>query len=272
MNNFHFKSFSDLDNDSNADFFINSMDIMYSIKEVQSIKKRAIASMNLNIGDKVLEVGCGHGQDVEIISKIIGDEGSVVGIDSSVRMISEAKKLSKQTNAEYLVMSAKNINFNDSFFSACHADRLLVGHQDYNNIFDEILRVLKPGGTISITDVDALSIIMYPFTNSTQKILNQIHRSFINPFIGRSLPALFVEKNLKNIQTFPDLLMINDFNILAKIFNFSDIINELILRNELTIIEGNNWLDSMLKASQEGSFMYCVSFFTTTGQKNNINE
>lgn len=37
------------------------MDIMSSCEMIQSIKNRAIDSMNSNIGDIVLEAGCGHG-------------------------------------------------------------------------------------------------------------------------------------------------------------------------------------------------------------------
>ncbi len=267
MNDFHFRGFSDLDNYGGADFLMHSMDVMYKINSVQSIKKIAIDSMNLNSGDKVLEIGCGHGQDAEAIAKIVGANGLVEAIDSSSRMISEAQKRSKHNNVHYSVMPAQEMNFNDNFFSACHVDRLLVSSKNYENIFNEILRVIMPAGRICITDVDALSILMYPFNDTTQKILNQIHKVFVNPFIGRMLPELFIKNNLKNIKILPELLVINDFDILSKIFNFSEVINILVDKNELTIDDGQNWIANMLNASKYGIFLYCVTFFTVVGQK-----
>ncbi|XVN42088.1 MAG: methyltransferase domain-containing protein [Candidatus Rickettsia vulgarisii] len=267
MKEFHFNGFGNLDNDKNADFLINSMSVMHSLEDVQSIKKRVISNMNLNTGDTVLEVGCGYGDDAEEIARVIGMEGEVVAVDLSEKMINEAKKRSKQSNVNYTIMSAENLKFNDNSFSACHADRLLVGHQDYYKIFDEILRVTRPSGTICITDVDALSIIMYPFNNYTGKILKQIQESFVNPFMGRMVPEIFAKRNLKNITVLPEPLMIQDFEILSKIFPFDNIMNELIANDKLTVFEAKSWMNEMLKASQEGNFLYCVTLFTVIGQK-----
>ncbi len=267
INKFHFKSFGNLDDDPNADFFINSMDVMHSCQMVQSIKNRAIAAMNLNIGDKVLEAGCGHGEDAKKISDIVGEQGLVAAIDASHKVINEAQRRYTKDNIHYSVMSVKDLKFEDNFFSACHTDRLLVGHENYEESFNQLLRVVKPKGTICITDVDALSIIIYPFNDHINKILKQIHRSFVNPYIGRILPELFVKRNLQRIKVIPELLVIDNFDILSQIFHFPSIINILINKQELTIPEANNCMNMMHQASQNGSFIYSVTFFTVVGQK-----
>jgi len=268
LNNFHFKSFDNLDEDKDADFFINSMDALESIPSVRSIKDRAIDAMNLQIGDIVLEAGCGHGRDAQEIGKIVGNIGRVEAIDVSLKTINEAKvRYPNSNNVNFSVMSANDIKFANNYFSACHLDRLLVGHNNYDNMFAEILRTIKPKGIASVTDVDSLSIVMYPFNESTKKILKQIQRSFVNPFIGRMLPELFIKQNLKNIHTLPELITIEDFTILSKIFPFPNIINDMIHNDELTVTEGNSWIDSMYKATNDGRFLYCITLFTVIGQK-----
>lgn len=247
------------------------MDVMYSCPMVQSIKNRAITAMNLKIGDKVLEAGCGQGNDIKKIADIVGAQGLVAAIDSSKGVINEAQKRFNQDNIHYEVMSAKHLKFEDNFFSACHADRLLVSQEDYEGLFNELLRVVKPGGTICLTDVDALSIIIYPFNDHINKILKQIHASFVNPYMGRILPELFVKHNLQNIKVLPELLMIDNFNTISQLFHFPSIINTLINQQEITIPEANSCINTMDHASQNGSFLYSVTFFTVVGQKPPVN-
>ena len=111
---FHFRSFSNLDINKQADFFINSMDVMSSLETIQAIKNRAITKMDLQIGDQVLEVGCGHGEDAEKIANIITEKGRVFAIDSSIRMINEAKKRSTHNNVIYSLMRAEDLKFQDN--------------------------------------------------------------------------------------------------------------------------------------------------------------
>ncbi len=98
---FHFKEFTNLDNGKNADFLIHSMDVMNSLESIQKIKTKAIASMNLQSGDIILEAGCGHGSDAEKIAGEIGNSGKVLAIDNSQRMINEANRRSTHANVKW---------------------------------------------------------------------------------------------------------------------------------------------------------------------------
>ena len=120
---FHFKGFSNLDNSLDADYLIHSMDVMMSLESIRAIKKRALSAMNLQTGDKVLEIGCGHGEDAEALGKLVGKTGSVLAVDLSSRMIEEAKRRSQQPNVDYLVADVNQLPHPDHTFSACHADR-----------------------------------------------------------------------------------------------------------------------------------------------------
>jgi ubiquinone/menaquinone biosynthesis C-methylase UbiE len=42
-------------------------------------------------GEKIIDLGCGTGELTEQISKIVGPEGTVVGLDSSESMVSQFK-------------------------------------------------------------------------------------------------------------------------------------------------------------------------------------
>lgn len=263
--NFHFKEFGHLDNSLDADYLINSMDVMSSLPCIKSIKKRALETMELKYGDNILELGCGHGEDAEAIGKLIGNAGSVVAIDLSQRMINTAQERSKQNNVKYIVGDAEFLNYTNQTFSACHADRLLVSHHNYQQVFKEITRVLKPNGMVCLTEVDALSIIIYPYNDITKIILDQLCSSFVNPYIGRMLPKLFIEHGLKNITVIPQNSMIQSLKTLRQIFQFDKIAKEAIKKGVLTKLAAEQWINNMKKADEEGKFLYSVTFFTVLG-------
>jgi ubiquinone/menaquinone biosynthesis C-methylase UbiE len=266
LKNFRFKEFTNLDNSPDADYLIASMDVMSSLDSIQAIKKRAIKAMNLKSGDIVLEIGCGHGEDAEAIGEIVEDNGSVVAIDSSQRMIDEAKHRSKQANVYYLVQDANHLNYPDWYFSACHADRLLVSHENYQELFKTIIPFIKPGGVMCFTDVDALSIILSPYNKATRAILDQVHQSFVNSYMGRELPALFIQQGLRDVTVIPEISMVRSFEIMNKIFDFTKIAGEAIRAGKLTQGEFKQWEDSMRTADKEGKFLYCITFFTVLGR------
>jgi ubiquinone/menaquinone biosynthesis C-methylase UbiE len=267
MAEFKFEEFCNLDESLDADYFMRSMDVMLSFEEIQKIKQESVDFLEIMPGDRVLEVGCGTANDVLLMAKAVGENGQVIAIDSSRKMLDEAKHRIHVKNIHYIQMSAECIQYPDHYFSAVHADRLLVSHENYNDIFREILRVTKPGGIISITDVDAETIVIAPDSHNTRVVLKQILSSFVNPNMGRNLPALFTLHELSLVQIKLNLLTIRDFTTLKKIFDFDRILLNCIKRDFLSVDAADNWLEQMEESHYKQQFLYCVTFFTVVGKK-----
>jgi len=265
--NFKFEEFCNLDESPEASYLIESMKTMTSLESVQKIKRQSLSLLNLSKCDNVLEAGCGFSNDAEILAEIVGNEGSVVGIDISEQMLKKAIKNKKHNNIEYKLMNAEKINYPSHYFCAAHADRLLVSHRNYENIFIEMKRVVKQNGTLCFTDVDAKTISITPCLSINTIILDKILECFVNQDMGRKLANLFIDHNFADIQIITNLSEINDFNILKNIFNFDKILDSCITEGSLTITQKNDWMDEMDYYSQKGNFLYCVTFFTVAGKK-----
>ena len=68
-------------------------------------------ALDINIGDNILDVGCGGGQLIEDIAKSVGIAGKAIGIDPSSSQISSAKDLcSDLENTLFICCLANNID------------------------------------------------------------------------------------------------------------------------------------------------------------------
>jgi SAM-dependent methyltransferase len=107
-------------------------------------------------GAVVLDLGCGAGTDLLIAAQMIGPEGSVIGVDMTESMLEQAR-----ASAE--VMGLGNVVLHEALIEALPVETgsvdVVISNgvidlvPDKEAVFDEIDRVLRPGGRLQIADV-----------------------------------------------------------------------------------------------------------------------
>ena len=65
---------------------------------MRALKPIMLDQMRLHRGQRVLEVGCGTGDDVRTIARRVGPSGHVLGIDASPLVVAEATRRSQGRN------------------------------------------------------------------------------------------------------------------------------------------------------------------------------
>ncbi len=265
---FDFRDFGNLDKSEDVAYLIDSMDRMFTLDTIRAIKQRAINLLKLKQGDKVIEVGCGLGHDSESIGEIVGSNGSVVAIDSSVCMLKEAKKRSLHPQVDYQLSNATNLDFSNNSFSAGYADRMLVSQSNVKKVFSELVRVVKPGGRICVTDIDLGSVVMYPYIDKiTQKLIERLQEIVLNKFIGRELPYLFKSFNLKDIKVYPEAYIVRSFELVNTMIDFPRMIKDLKDIGRYTDEEASTLHNCLVSADKQGDFLYAITLFTVVGIK-----
>ncbi len=107
-------------------------------------------------GDVVVDLGSGAGNDAFVARAIVGEKGRVIGIDMTEAMIEKARKNAlalKYSNVEFKLGEIENMPLSNNTADVVISNCVLNLVPDKKKAFSEMLRILKPKGHFSISDV-----------------------------------------------------------------------------------------------------------------------
>jgi SAM-dependent methyltransferase len=111
---------------------------------------------DLKIGDHVLDLGSGAGNDCFVARVLVGETGKVTGLDFTDAMVAKAignnQKLG-YTNVEFVQGDIEEMPLPDNYFNVIVSNCVLNLVPDKNKAFAQMIRVLKPGGHFCVSDV-----------------------------------------------------------------------------------------------------------------------
>ena len=116
-----------------------------------TLPKRRAARLVLNIqtGDRVLDLACGPGLNLPHLHELVGDCGQVIGVDLTPAMLEIARKMihvKGWKNVEVWEADAAQLPFPDNSFDKVIVSFALTIIPDYIKAIEEIHRVLVPRG------------------------------------------------------------------------------------------------------------------------------
>jgi arsenite methyltransferase len=107
-------------------------------------------------GSVVLDLGCGAGTDLLIAAQMTGPAGRVIGVDMTATMLERARQSATEmglTNVELHESLIEALPLDDASVDVVISNGVIDLVPDKDAVFDEIDRVLRPGGRLQLADV-----------------------------------------------------------------------------------------------------------------------
>jgi len=264
--------FSRVDSSQNPGVFFSCLNTLSSLPYFQDYKEKSFKLLNPKNGSKILEIGCGLGQDASAVSQMVGEQGFVVAADASLKMVQAACKCHVETEyVRFCLADACRLPFRDEVFDGARADRVLQHLFDPGKAIAETVRTIKDKGRLVAYEPDWGTFIINSFSPGQEEICRIMTRLFGDTFpcglIGRRLPGLFREEGLEEIRIEGRTFFTEDLNIAIQVF---DLVNNAHRADRMGFVSGSQadgWLEGLMKADKQGRFFCSYTGFLVSGQK-----
>jgi SAM-dependent methyltransferase len=263
-------AYSNIDRTAEPMKYVQRMDEIGAGKFWQSIKSRMLELLEAKPGDRILDIGCGAGNDTLVVARLVGKRGRVVGVDFSNTMIAEANKRAKglELPVEYYFGDAQNLPFPDNSFDGCRAERLLQHLDNPQQAIAEMVRVAKPGAHIVAAEPDYGSItIKGSKPILTRKFISSHCGYFRSPRVGMLIPLVFQRLQLVDITVVLISSIVKKIDVRGEQQLVNKYINLAVAKGTVSETEGKNWLDDLKRAEIAGLFQHQSTIFLVSGRK-----
>jgi arsenite methyltransferase len=110
----------------------------------------------LGVAERVVDVGSGAGFDTFIAAGQVGPTGRVIGVDMTPEMLAKSRATAQQLGFDHVEIReglAEQLPVEDGWADAVISNGVINLCADKRAVFEEIWRVLHPGGWLQFADI-----------------------------------------------------------------------------------------------------------------------
>jgi len=259
--------FTTVDSSKDPQFFLRFLEAANKNPSIIASKPIILDGLRLRPGRRVLDLGCGLGDDTFQIAERVSASGKVTGVDVSASMIEEARRraATRGLPVDFEVGDSQALRFADGTFDAVRAERMLMHVPDADRAIAEMARVLVPGGRMSVFDMDwETQVCDSPYKDTTRTIALTFCDGMKNGWIGRRMPRLFASHGITDITVETKTVFVT-YEFLKLLLGGH--VGRLHDAGVISREDANQWWTSLAGADRDGTFLYGFTAFIVAGTK-----
>ena len=242
---------------------------VYTTPDVEAQRHEFINAINLEPGEKVLDVGSGPGFLAKIMKDKVGSLGSIYGVDVSEFLLNVARSnIDEKNGIKYFYGDATDLPFPDEYFDTITCTQVLEYVNDVDKALKEFYRVARKGGKIALLDTDWDSIVWH---SSNQERMNRILKVWETHASDPFLPRTLAERMKSAGFQVNDRNIFHIYNPCYKEETYSnrmiDLIVQFVIENgSISKEETLSWANDLRDASENGYF-FSLNRYLFLGRK-----
>lgn len=259
--------FRDVDATAAAEAAAAYLDRVAASPAARAYKEATLARLDLTPGMSVADVGCGAGTDLPGLSRLVGPDGQVVGVDLSVALVETADaRTAALGNVSTRVADAHALPFEDGQFDAARVDRVLLHVERPDAVVRELARIVRPGGRVVASEGDWGTLVVAPEGgDAARRAFDPLAAGVRHPFIGRHLGDVMVTAGLDVLSVEPVTAVLRSLNEAVALLQLGAMWDGAVARGEVDAPERDRWLASAQAATDRGAFLASLTGFITVG-------
>ena len=237
---------------------------IYRSPEIARQRLRTLERLALRAGEHVLDVGCGPGFLVRDMAMTVGDQGQVVGVDSSEPMLELARRRCSGFDQIRLVQGrAESIAEADAAFDAVSCTQVLLYVTEVAAALAEMHRVLKSGARIAIVETDWRgAVIGGPDPKLSRRVLDAWDESVASPNLPVKLGTLLRKHGFDAVSV--EAIPVLSTSYTANNYAVGMLDSLASYAQKLGAVDqasAEQWLGNLRRLGSAGEFFFCVNRF-----------
>jgi len=245
-------------------------------REVSQFHEHLVTLMNIQPGDRVLDLGCGRGATLVHLADKISSEGRLVGLDRDKPSLDECRDLFGSTVIELEQFDLnRQLPFASDEFTKVVCHNVVECLHDKSAFIEECYRVLAPNGVIVLSHSDFDTIV---FNSSHKDLTRKLVHTFADAtqpwmgtsdaMMGRKLAALVGGSSFK-------IMKVEGYSVisteLAATTSGGAFMNDILATakkgNQFSAQELSEWEAEQQALNREGEFFYATTNFIVVAAK-----
>jgi len=256
--------FEDVDRTGSAEAFAAYLERIGTDERVRKLNRTRAETAGIGAGHRVLDVGCGVGFDASILAELVAPGGHVVGVDQSAGMVERAaaRLVASGLPVEFRTGDAHALPFGDGTFDAAWTERVLVHVADPALVVREMIRVVRPGGTVVIAEADYHAYVVDSLdpTVATQMMARHA-RGLRHPDIGRRVRRLCLDAGAAEVRMRPEVRLVYELEFADKVLLLRDYLAAAVAAGEVDAERAAAWWAGLEDLQRRGRFLAALEFF-----------